>query len=172
MKNTGKIFEEDFKKSVPDYCLIHRLYDPPQAFVQNKKTKFSHKNPCDFLVYSGKSHFLWAIECKSTGYKSMSYEDFNSNIEENKLIHKHQIIGLLKFAQYNGVKAGFMLNFRSDDKNSQRLYFMDINKFVNMCERIHKKSFNEIDLLQNGAIKISGEKQRTRWKWDIKNLIK
>ena len=52
MKNVGKVFENDFKQSVPqEYCLLHRLPDPPQSFKRSKDTKFSHKNPCDFHMF-------------------------------------------------------------------------------------------------------------------------
>ena len=31
--NFGKRFEDDFKSSLPDYCLIHRLRDSGQSFT-------------------------------------------------------------------------------------------------------------------------------------------
>ena len=42
-----------------------------------------------------------------------------------------------------------------------------------MVKQIDKKSFNELDLLTIGkAIKIQGEKKRTRWKWNLDDFFK
>jgi hypothetical protein len=41
-----------------------------------------------------------------------------------------------------------------------------------MCKKINKKSVNEIDLLNVGkAIKINGSKKRTRYVWDVNELL-
>ena len=36
-KNSGKVFEDDFRKSVPDYCFLHRLKDTAQSYNKSKK---------------------------------------------------------------------------------------------------------------------------------------
>ena len=38
MKNVGKRFEENFKKSISDEYLLYRLKDSPQAFTQSNLT--------------------------------------------------------------------------------------------------------------------------------------
>ena len=48
--NVGKKFEEDIKKSIPDYCLTIRIPDPPQSFTKRSDTRFSVKNPFDFNI--------------------------------------------------------------------------------------------------------------------------
>ena len=41
-----------------------------------------------------------------------------------------------------------------------------------MCQKIDKKSVNEIDLLTIGnAIKVNGTKKRSRYIWDINELL-
>lgn len=171
MQNEGKIFEKCFKKSIPDYCLIQRLHDSPQAFKQSNLTNFTPKNPCDFLVFDTNVRVLYFLELKSTQYKSMSFENIDSMEEQNKMIHKHQIIGLTKFAEYHGVKAGFILNFRDKANETERTYFQQIKDFNKMIKKINKQSFNEIDLILNGAIKINGERKRTRFYWDLNSFF-
>lgn len=172
-KNSGKIFEEDFKKSIPDYCLLIRLPDPPQSFTQRSDTRFSKKNPCDFIMYDSKSRLLFALELKTTKYKSMSFDDINNSEEQNKMIHRHQIIGLTNYSKYDGVCAGFIFNFRDEKNNVERTYFQRIDDFNKMANKIDKKSFNELDLIVDGnAIKLCGEKKRTHYIWNIDEFLK
>lgn len=170
MKNMGKVFEEDFKKSVPDYCMVHRLKDTAQSYNNSKKTKFTWENPCDFFVFSTKTHTLFAIECKSTKYKSIAYQ-VNKD-DGTKMIKYHQIKSLNELSDYDGIISGFIFNFRDEEKNLQRTYFQNIIDFNKMCKDIAKKSFNEMDLLLNNGIKINGEKKRTRYIWNIDGLFR
>lgn len=171
MKNTGKIFEEDFKKSIDkDRCLIVRLNDQPQSFV--KSAKFSLKSPCDYLLFDSKTKIFMPIELKTTKYKSITFENITEENPKDAMIHKHQIEGLLDFSKYDGCMAGFLLNFRTEDTGSQRTYYISVQNFVDMCNKINKKSINEIDLIKIGkAIKIVGVKKRTRYAWDINQLL-
>lgn len=172
MKNSGKIFEQQFRKSVPDYCLLIRLPDPPQSFTQRSDTKFSIKNPCDFIMFNTKSKTLFAIELKTTKYKSMSFDKLDDTSSGSKMIHKHQIEGLLKFSKYENVVAGFIFNFRDEKNNMERTYFQNINMFMKMYNEIDKSSFNEMDLILYGALKIDGTKKRVNYLWNIENLLK
>ena len=174
-KNTGKIFESAIKSSIPPYCLLIRLPDPPQSFVQSKATRFSHKNPCDYICYDSDSGTLYCLELKTTGYKSMSFENIHNDDNESKMIHKHQTIGLLEFSKYNGVVSGFLFNFRhfeGEPNYNEMTYFMEVNDFQNMCDNIGKKSFNEVDIILNGAKRIDGTKKRTRFTWDMDSFFK
>ncbi|MGN1276450.1 MAG: hypothetical protein ACI4UK_05620, partial [Floccifex sp.] len=71
MKNSGKIFESDFRDSVDkDRCLLIRLNDQPQSFTNT--AKFSLKSPCDFILYDNLTKLLIPLELKSTKYRSIS----------------------------------------------------------------------------------------------------
>lgn len=164
-KNVGKIFEESVKKSIPDYVLLIRLNDSPQAFKQSKLTRFTPKNPFDYICFDTKSRILFCLELKSTSNKYIGFEDINSDEEQNKMIHKHQIKGLLKCSAYPNVVSGFLFNFRLPD--NELTYFMEINQFKKMCESIDKKSFNIMDAVLYGAKRINGHKKRTRWHWNL-----
>ena len=170
-KNSGKVFENALKDSInKERCLLIRLNDQPQSFT--KSAKFSLKQPCDFLLFDSKTKLFVPLELKTTAYKSMSFEDINGNNPNSAMIHKHQILGLLEFSRYDGCKAGFLLNFRTEPENVQRTYYISAQNFVDMCKKINKKSFNELDLLSVGkAIKVEGIKKRTRYMWNISGLL-
>lgn len=170
-KNSGKTFEQAIKVSLPDYCFVQRLYDPPQSFVQSAETRFSNKNICDYIVFDTKHKLLYLCELKTTKYKSMSVEDIHDENPVNKMIHKHQILGLNQCSDYDNVVPCFILNFRNEGLNEQRTYFMHIDNFMQMIATINKKSFDEIDLIQNGAIKINGQRKRTRYTWDMDEFL-
>lgn len=172
MKNKGKIFEEDFKNSIDDKdILCIRLRDQPQVF--KKTAKYSHNNPCDFIAFR-KNH-LFCLELKSTKKKYMTFDDiFKKDVDESQLngmIHRHQIVGLAKFYSYEGVSAGFILNFRNENEMTQESYYISIKCFMNMIYDIDKQSFNINDLKEHGAITIEGTKKRTRYKWNIEKLM-
>lgn len=169
-KNSGKIFEDDFRKSVPDYCFIHRLKDTAQSYNKSKKTKFTWNNPCDFFVFDSNISKLYALELKSTKYKSMSIQIDED--EDSKMIKLHQIESLTDMSQYNGIIAGFIFNFRDEKNNMERTYFQNIIDFNNMLNKINKQSLNEMDLLLNGAVKINGVKKRVHYTWNIDEFLR
>lgn len=170
MSNVGKVFENDFKKSVNSHHLLIRLNDPPQSFGGGT-ARFSIKNPCDYLLMDTKHRTLVCLELKTTKFKSISYEDVDGDDNTSRMIHKHQIFGLTKFSEYGSVEAGFLFNFRDDKSACERCYFMRIEDFNNMIKDSNKHSCNEIDILTNGAIKVHGKKKRTRYTWDIDSLL-
>ena len=158
-KSSGKKFESDYKKSIPDYCLLIRLNDSPAAFKQT--LRFTPNNPCDYIVFDTKHRLLFPVELKSTKYKSISLSMIRSN----------QIDGLTKFASYDNVFPCFIFNFRDEENHNDRCYCQHISDFNRMIAEIDKKSFNEIDLIMHGAIKIGGTKAITRWTWDVDGLM-
>lgn len=169
--NEGKQFELQFKKSIPDYCLTIRLNDSAQAFKKSNLARFTPKNKCDFIVFNTLTQILYCLELKSTKFKNMAFEDIYSDDKQDKMIHKHQILGLKEFSEYKNVVAGFILNFRDEANNMERTYFQNIKDFLKMCKSINKKSFNELDLLTNGAIKLEGLKKRTNYIWNVNKLF-
>ena len=169
--NSGKVFEEDFRSSIDkDRCLLLRLNDQPQSYA--KTARFSLKPPCDFILYDSQTKLFVPVELKTTKYRSISYEDINEESPNNAMVHKHQLEKLLEFSKYDGVKAGLLLNFRTEEENMQRTYYISIQNFLDICQKIDKKSVNEIDLLTVGkAIKVNGAKKRSRYTWNINELL-
>lgn len=171
MVNTGKIFEQDFKDSVPEKSLLIRLPDPPQSFEKRSDTRFSHKNPCDYVIFDTVGKKLYCLELKTTKSKSMSFDDITMDKPQGKLIKKHQIESLLKFSKFDDVVAGFVCNFRDEKNDVERTYFIDIKLFISMTNGLDKKSFNEMDLILNKAIRINGKKKITHYRWDVGELF-
>ena len=168
-KNVGKIFEESVKQSIPNHVLLIRLNDSPQAFKQSNLTRFTPKNPFDYICFDTQTRTLFCLELKSTSNKYMGFEDIYSDKEQSAMIHKHQTLGLLKCSSYQNVVSGFLLNFRLPE--NELTYFIEVNQFQKMCESINKKSFNIMDLVLYGAKKIQGNKKRTRWYWNLEDFF-
>lgn len=174
MKNSGKRFEEDFAKSIPQYCFVHRLKDSAQSYNNSTNTKFTWNNQCDYFVFDANTHLLYAIECKTTKFKSMSVQ-LDKDKDSSSMIKHHQIESLKKMSGYDGLIAGFVFNFRhfeGQENAFESTYWQSIDDFDSMMGGNGKKSFNELDLIMNNAVKISGSKKRTRYAWDIDGFLK
>lgn len=165
-KNVGKVFEEQWKKSTPDYALLYRLPDAAQSFGGSSKLRFSSKNPFDYLLWDSKRRRLFALELKTVSGTSISFE---RDKDEEKEIHFHQIQGLNQWNKYDGIVCGFIIEFRKIAKT----VFIDIEQFNRIVELIPKKSFNYNDL---GAYKIEhtiiGQKKaRTRYTYGVDEFL-
>lgn len=170
-QNVGKKFENNFKSSIPEDVMYHRLHDAPQSWSQDKGTRFSWQNPCDaFLFQDG---MLLTLELKTTKDKFYTFE---RKKDENKTakIHYHQIEGLREFAKHKGIVPGFILNYRikEDTPNYTELtYFIHINDFDRMINDLSKKSFTLLDLLKYSPIKIESIKKRTNFKYGVSSFL-
>lgn len=170
-KNVGKIFEDQAKKSLPSYVLSIRLKDPPQSFGKSSKTRFSSKNPCDFIWFNTKDKILVPVELKSTQNKYFTFQRVGIEDQPKRMIQAHQIKGLTEFAEYENVVAGFLFNFRFVEEGIERTYFQRIQDFNKMISGLDKNSFNLIDLANNNSIKVEGEKKIKHYIWDISSLM-
>ena len=135
--NTGKVFEENFKKSVPKEYYWHRLKDPAVAF-SGGASKYSTTNPFDCMIFTGSK--LHCIELKSkNGAITFWREDLEHDGKAHTFeIKKHQIIGLLKASEYNGVYAGIVINFRNADKT----IYITISAFAGFIRQTYKNSIS------------------------------
>ena len=101
---------------------------------------------------------LYLIECKSTKGTSVPLSMIRSN----------QIEGLQEASKHNLV-AGLIINFRNEYNDT---FFITIDEFVDMTSSLNKKSFNIKDLESIGATRIESTKKRTRYTYNIENLVK
>ena len=158
-KSVGKIFEQNFKNSIPDNIFYYRPPDAAQSFGNNQNLRFSAKSPCDCFMFDG--DFLYAFELKSVGTKSISYE---ISKDDNGIIHKHQIDNLKKFSTYKNIISGFIFDFRLSEKT----YFCPITQFIYMTANLNKKSFHEKDLFEwCNPIDIEKKKLKVNYKYNI-----
>lgn len=164
--NKGKEFEEQWKLSVPDYALLYRIPDPAQAFGGGSALRFSRKPDFDFLLWDSKKHILYALELKTVGGKSISFE---REKEDKGEIHYNQIVGLNRWNRYDGIICGFVINFREITKT----IFLPIDGMNRIIDCIAKKSFNydDLDSMRIPYISIDSKKLRTRYRYDIDGFL-
>ncbi len=164
-RNPGKMFEEDFRNSVPDDVKCDRLADPSVSFAygQNKDKnikdnpiRFSKQNPYDFILYRRPKQIC--LELKSTQGTSFQYKG------KSRTIKKHQIQGLIDASKY--CDAGFLLNFR----RTETTYYLPIQAFIELTDNMEKMSINEKDVARC-AIIIPSKKKITRYTYDINALF-
>lgn len=164
-QNIGKIFEENIKKSCPEWLFVYRPPDAAQAFENNNsKLRFSRHSPADYFWHNGKTGTLLIMECK-TFQGSCSFERSKN---ETGVIHHYQIESLRKFSEYPKVVSGFLLDFRKSDNT----YFLSIDDFLKMISKISKKSFSEKDMIEHcSPILIGKKKLKVNYRYDIEKLL-
>ena len=163
-KNIGKVFEQNFKNSIPNDVLVYRPPDAAQSFDMSSKLRFSKHSPCDFILFSGRRNTFWALELKTFG-GSCSFERTK---EDKGIIHYYQVESLRKFSTYENVCSGFILDFRK----SENTYFLKIDEWDNLINSITKKSFNEDDLLKYAnPVLIEKKKLKVNYRYDIDKFL-
>ena len=164
MNKDGKLFEEQWKRSIPEDVYYLRLKDNPSSFGKDSSfVRFTLNNPFDCLVfYNG---FLFPLELKSTSSKSISIQ--TKKEEKGKMIKINQIEGLSKSNKYENIFSGFLFDFRESEKT----FWMGINDFLKFQEENNKKSINEKDIIKYNAIEVEKEKRKTRYVFSVKKLI-
>lgn len=162
--NTGKIFETNFKNSIPDNVYFQRIKDSASAFGQDSNmTRFSLNNPYDtFLFYNGN---LFTIELKST--KSTSVNIQRNKTEKGKMIKLHQIEGLTNASNYDGIYSGFLIDFR----DTENTYFLNIKDFNLFLMESDKKSINEKDVITYNGLLVDKVKKKVNYKYDVLKLL-
>ncbi len=167
--NEGKAFEQDVRQScINDEIFCLRLNDSSSSYIKEANARFTPQNKADFILFNRPN--LFAIECKSTKYKSISFQREDG---DSGMIALHQIKGLVDIGGYDGAYAGFLFNFRDETLRSNSItYWMDIKDFSNFYTNTDKMSINKLDIVNNGGIVVSGKLKRVHFIYDMKKLIK
>lgn len=162
--NTGKVFEQNFKKSVDESKIYYlRLKDSPASFGQDSsKVRFTADNPYDNFCFYERT--LFPLELKSTKTTSFSFQ--RNRKEKGKNIKLSQIEGLTKASKYNGVYAGFVFNF--DGGETVWMDIRDFNKFYNTTS---KKSINYQDILQYDCVIIKKHLLKVNYRYEITKFL-
>lgn len=166
--NEGKNFEQQWKKSVEDDGFyFQRLNDGAASFNPSDSLRFTPQNPYDAYMFCFPN--LICTELKSSlGSLTFWREDFENDGKKHSYnLKKNQIQGLQKASKYKGVIPCFVLNFRKTNKT----YFLHIDDFMNMISNLHKKSFNESDVVDKGGMLISQTLKRVKYKYDVRKFI-
>lgn len=166
-KNAGKIFEEGIRDSIKDNkdVYYYRIKDPAQSFNQSANTglRFSPNNPYDCFMFKKPNFF--PMELKAT--KGTSFSIQREKKDKGKMIKIHQIDGLTEANKVDGVYAGFLFNFYEKSKT----YWLDIDGFNTFNNNTDKKSINEKDIVEHGAILVNQKLKRTKYGYHIKTLL-
>lgn len=104
------------------------------------------------------------MELKSTQSKSFSIQ--SKQIEKGKDIKYHQIQSLLKASTYDGVIAGFVLDFRESNT-----YWINIKDFCEFNDNTTKKSINEQNVIEHNGVLIHKTKLKVNYRYDVRSLI-
>ena len=169
-KNEGKVFEEAFVKSVPDYCLVKRLNDNAGSWSGGLNTRFASHNECDYILFNDHSGVFYGLELKSTKHGSLTFwrQDFEDEGKKQTFqIRKCQIQGLEKWSKHNGV-FGFIINFRD---NENQTFFVNITDFLKYTSSLSKKRININDIIKMNPIKIDSHLVRTNYRYDVEKFL-
>lgn len=167
--SNGKNFERQFKLSAEHQeILIIRLNDSDLSFNPfiKEHTRFTAKNPCDFIIYNYPNIFF--LELKSTIYNSISIQN---NPEESKMIKLHQINSLKDLSLTKGVYSGFIFNFKDKETIEEDTYYLSIENFLRFLNETGKKSISKLNVVQYGGIKINQKLKRTQYLYNIQELL-
>lgn len=159
MKNTGKRFEENFKKSVPDNVYYYRFRDSGTSFGKGEFTRFTITNVADAMLFDGKTLFL--CELKHHFGKSIPF----SAIEGNKTKEK-QIKDLLEASKFQNIKC-LLIIYLSD---CEECFALDVNKYLKFKQTYDRKSI-DLDYLKDNAVSLKTIKLRTNIRLDLSPLF-
>lgn len=168
-KNEGKVFENCFIKSVPDYCWHKRLNDNASSWANGTNTRFTSTNECDFLLNDFQRNIFYALELKTTkGSLTFWREDFEKkDVKQSFQIKKNQILGLQKWNVFD-MECGFIFNFREYDNKT---FYVSIDEFLNYTSTLLKKSINIDDVLKMNPINIENKLLRTNYRYNIDGFL-
>lgn len=151
--NIGKIFESEFKNSIPKEHFYYRFIDGTGAYGGNEKIRFQAKNICDCMVMSREN--LYLLELKNTMGTSLPF----SNIKYNQLEGLSEI-------NHPKIKAMFIICFR----NKEKCYGIEAKKLKQYIENTDRKSI-PLEWLEKEGINIKMEKKRVRYKYNLNVLF-
>ncbi len=168
-KNPGKMFEEDFKDSIPDRCDVTRLKDAG-GWSKSADLRFTIKNPCDFIILSEgglvSPRGQYKIELKSTSLKSLPFGNIKATKPGDDGYERAiKFVRGLVDSQDKGVWAGFIVNFR-DTNETFRIPASNVLKFMTYADRA---SF-PIAWFQEKGVRIKQTLKRIRYRYDLEWL--
>lgn len=158
MKNLGKIFEENFRKSIPDNnnILFYRFKDGTANWSggYNQNVRFQAKNVCDCMLFDG--HFLYFVELKSHKGKSIP----------NDCIRTNQIEEMVKYSKKKNVICHLVVFF----SDIERCFSIEINQLVHYINTSDRKSI-PLDYFENYCTEIDVEKLKTNYRYGIEQWL-
>lgn len=155
-KNEGKLFEEDFKKSIPFDYGFYRFKDGTGNFggTKNENVRFQAHNISDCEVMGKK--YLFILELKSHKGSSIPF----SCIRPTQLKEMSDI-------KHEKVKAYFIFNYR----DLESTFAIDVQTVKKYIEEADRKSIPIKWVIENG-IELKGTKKKVRFRYDLESFFK
>lgn len=159
MKNTGKIFEDNWKASIPDYAFYYRFRDSATGWSNNGMTRFTITNIADCLIQD--NFGLHLIELKSIKGKAIPLAKIIGNKAKEK-----QIKDLYNASAYNNVYCNIVVFF----SDLERCFSITIDKFNDFIENETRKSI-PVDWFEENGTEIKVRKLKTNYRFDIDSWL-
>lgn len=165
MKNKGKVFENNFRLSMPKTpnVFYYRLKDSASSYYGgNEFLRFSQSNIADaFLLHTTQyakstNTNLLILELKNHKGKSLPYN----------AIRENQLSEMTKASQYNHV-VPLIIVFFSDIERCFALHIVKVMKFIQESER---KSI-PIEFFEQEGTEIEVVKLRTNYRYNIEKFL-
>ena len=148
--NTGKIFEEDIKKSIDDTAFLYRLRDSGGSWQGGNKSRFTPSNICDFILFKGSK--LYLLELKSHKGKSIPYTAIK---QLDKLLE-------VSNRKLENLKALLLLNFA----DLEETYLIEVESVASIKESKSRKSLSIEDVREYGY-KVDQVKKKVRYRYKL-----
>lgn len=189
MQNKGKIFEQDFKKSLEqnNNLWVYR----PSDFGGGQASRFTNPSLCDYMVFDKASGHLYLFELKSTQNTSISAPPLRAHnaivemqkaisdiqVKEDKktaqkaykeLLRKanthnikyHQITALSQIENIDNTHGNIHTYFIINFRKYDRTFMITPSTLINILKDNNKSSVNIKDLEDHQAIELQEEKIR------------
>lgn len=153
--NSGKRFEDNFRKSIPDNVFYYRFRDGTSSWDKSSQTRFQSKNICDCMLHD--SQYLYLLELKSTKGKSIPLSN----------IRKNQVDDLLAASKHRNVIAGIVVEF----SDLGQVYFMPIDLVSKWYFQSDRKSIPLQSFQNEPCIEIYGTKKKVNYRYNIEQFI-
>lgn len=155
MKNRGKIFEQNFKASIPKEILYERFKDGTANFrgMNNENVRFQAKNVSDCFLYDGNA--LLYLELKSHHGESLPLS----------CIRPNQVKQLVQRQSHKNTLSGFLIEF--SDLN--RVFYINIADFMYFTSMYDRKSL-PFDWCKDNGIEVEVQKLRTNSRYNVRKM--
>lgn len=159
MKNLGKVFEENFKKSVPSHIFYYRFRDSGGNWNRTEKSRFTISNIADNLIFYNDKLFL--NELKSHKGKSIPLEKIIGNKTKIK-----QINDLFNASFHKNIYCNIIVFF----SDVERCFSLDIKDLKDYIDSETAKSI-PIAYFEKYGKEIKVSKLRTNYRFDIESWL-
>lgn len=163
MKNQGKVFEDNFRKSIPitPNVFYYRLKDTASSYYGgNQQLRFSQSNIADAFLLHTNTQFnithLLILELKSHKGKSLPFSAIRDN----------QLKEMFEASRYRKILP-FIVMFFSD---IERCFALPIQKVVALKQEGTRKSI-PLEYFEEQGTEIEVIKLRTNYRYNIEKFL-